>query len=106
MNKSFAASVREDVRLCILQVLAKDLGQSLNHAMMRLAVESAAGHSLTEDEIKDHFAWLENRGLVKTEVVGRYTVATLRREGLLVVQGARREDGIRLPDVDERADYL
>lgn len=106
MSKSFAATVREDVRLAILQILARDLGQSCNHVVMRNAIEAATAHSLTEDEIRAHYAWLEDRGLVKTEAVGRYTVAMLDRKGLLVVQGKERVDGVRLPDVDERADYL
>lgn len=104
--KSFAATVREDVRLTILQILAKDIGQSCNHAIMRNAIEAATAHSLTEDDVKDHFAWLENRGLVKTEALERYMMAALGRDGRLVVQGKKRVDGIRLPDIDERKDYL
>ncbi|MBE0529523.1 MAG: ArsR family transcriptional regulator [Rhodospirillales bacterium] len=106
MTKSFAASVREDVRLAILQILARDLGQSCNHVIMRDAIEAAMAHSLTEDEIREHFAWLENQGLIRTEAIGRYVVATLHRKGRLVVQGRERVEGVRLPDVDERADYL
>lgn len=106
MNTSFAARVRADVRLAILQLLAADLGQSLNHVIMRDAIDSATAHSLTETEIREHFAWLEDRKLIRTEELDRFQIAILADRGLKVVQGKERVEGIRIPSADERAKYF
>lgn len=106
MTTSFDARVRADVRLAILQILAGDLGYSLNHAMMRDAVDRATAHSLTEEQVKEHFAWLEDRALVKTEELERYQIATLTDRGLKIVQGKERVEGIRLPTPGERIKHL
>ena len=106
MTKSYPAMVRSHVRLSVLQILASDLGHSMNHEIMRDALEMATAHSLTEDEVKAHFAWLEDRRLITTEELERYRMAVLSDRGLKLVQGKERVEGVRLPSVDEREKYL
>ncbi len=99
---SLAASIRSMVRLVVLQLLAADLGYSQNHAVIRLALVSHAAQSLTDAEVKAHLSWLEDRGLVTTEVVGPYTVAKLTDQGLKVARGDEVVDGIDRPRPSDR----
>lgn len=94
---SFAARLRADARLAILRILAQDPGYSHNHSVLRDAVEFGTAITLSEDEIKDHLAWLENEALVETEIVGRFTLAKLTDKGLSVAEGKTRIDGISRP---------
>lgn len=99
---SLAASLRSMVRLVILQLLAADLGYSQNHAVLRLALESHAAQSLTEAAVKEHLSWLEDRDLVRTEVVGPYVLATLTDLGLKVARGEDVVDGVDRPRPSDR----
>jgi len=106
MTPSYPSRVRADVRLAILQALAEDLGHSMNNGVMRDAIEVKTAHSLTEDEIKEHFAWLEERGLARTEELDRFQMAVLTDRGMKIVQGKERIEGVRLPSVEERGAFL
>lgn len=99
--ESIAAKVRADVRLAILQILARELGYSHNHEVLRAAVDVMTAISVTDDDIKAHLAWLENQGLVTTEVLGRRVKAQLTDEGLKVAQGRRVVDGVTRPQPSE-----
>lgn len=97
MTESFAARVRADARLAMLQILASDLGYSLNHIILRAALDRLTAITLTEDEVKTHLGWLEDRELVTTEIVNRFTLAKLTDAGLSVARGSATVEGISRP---------
>ena len=99
--QSLAARMRADTRLAILQILAKDLHFSQNHEILRTAVDTATAISLTEADIKEHLAWLENQELVSTEIVGRYVTAKLTGKGLKVGGGEEIAEGVSRPSPDD-----
>lgn len=91
---SFAEKVRLEARRKLIEILAADAGYSANHRILRAALERAAAISQTETEIKNHIAWLEDQGLVRTETVGPLTLAHLTDKGLSVAEGAEIVPGI------------
>ena len=97
---SLAARVRADARLGILELLAEDRGYSLNHAILRTAVDRLSAITLTEDEVKAHLAWLEDRGLVITEAVPPYVLARLTDRGLAAARGETLIEGVSRPRPD------
>lgn len=100
---SLAADIRAMVRLGILRLLGADMGYSQNHVIIRRGLERYAAQSLTESETKAHLAWLEDRGLVTTEVVGRYVAARLTNLGLAVSRGEEIMEGVERPQPDDPA---
>ena len=95
-----AAKMRADARLAILELLAEDPGYSLNHVILRDAVDRLTAITLSEAEIKAHIAWLEDRGLVTAEEAPPYVLARLTDAGLEVARGHRTVEGVsrRRPD--------
>lgn len=98
---SIAAAIRAMVRRQILRLLAADAGYSQNHAIIRRALESATAQSLTESEVRAHLSWLEDQGLVNTEIVGPYVLAKLTDRGLTVARGEEHVDGVERPRPSE-----
>lgn len=93
----FKAKLRADVRRTILQLLAGDLGYSHNHEVLRNAIDHAEAVTLTETEIKDHLAWLEDAGLITTETNAHYVIATIAPKGLKVAEGKEVVEGVSRP---------
>ena len=94
---SFRDELAALIRLEILIILSKDRGGSLNHEMMRLALEHHAAHSLTNDQVRTEFLWLESQGLVRVEEVGHYLKATLLHLGRQYLARGAVVDGIAPP---------
>ena len=94
---SFAAMVRADARLAILRTLHADPGYSQNHTLLARAVDHATGITMMDRDIRDHLAWLEDRKLVSTEVVGHLVIAKLTRQGGLVAGGMDIVEGVSRP---------
>lgn len=94
---SLAARMRADARLSILQILSEDLGYSVNHSILRDAVDIATAITMTDDDIVAHLGWLENEKLVTTEVRGPYTLAKLTDAGLAVAKGRSVREGVSRP---------
>lgn len=94
---SFQARIRADARLTMLQILSKDQGFSMNHELLGRYVDHLTAITLKEAEVKAHLAWLEDQGLVTTEIVGPYVQAKLTDLGLKVAQGAESAEGVSRP---------
>ena len=97
---SLAARVRADARLGILELLAEDRGYSLNHLILRAALDRLTAITLTDEEVKTHLGWLEDRGLVTTEEVPPYVLAKLTDRGLAVARGEGVVEGVSRPRPD------
>ena len=89
--------MRADARRAILQILAQDSGYSCNDAILRTAVDRATAITLTAQEIRDHLAWLEDRGAVTTESVPPYILAKLTDRGMELARGHETMDGVSRP---------
>ena len=94
---SLPARVRADARLAILRALAEDPGYSVNHSILRDVVDVTTAITLSEDEIKEHLAWLENIELLTTDFAGPFTLAKLTSKGLSVAGGKDQVDGVSRP---------
>jgi hypothetical protein len=101
---SLAERVRQDVHLAILQILAECTGYTQNHSILRIAVESAVGTSVTVSEICARLAWLENNALITTEHInsglGDFVKAKLTDKGLSVAAGEDVCHGVSRPAPD------
>lgn len=89
--------VRADARRAILQLLAEDRGYSMNDAILRSAVDRLTAVTLSPSEMREHLAWLEDRGAVTTERVPPYVLAKLTDKGLALAQGHETLDGVSRP---------
>lgn len=94
---SFAEKFQADVRLAILQILAKDLGYATNHEVMASALWYFRAYSLTDDQVKTHFQWLADQGLVGVETVERFTLAKLTDLGRGAAKGRATIPGVARP---------
>ena len=89
--------MRRDARRTILQALAEDRGYSLNHVMLRSIVDRLTAITLDEDQVRQHLAWLEDRGAVTTESVPPFTLAKLTDYGLSLARGHVTLEGVSRP---------
>lgn len=94
---SIAELMRRDARRTILQALAEDRGYSLNHVMLRRVVDRLTAITLDEDQVREHLAWLEDRGAVTTETVPPFTIAKLTDYGLSLAEGHATLEGVSRP---------
>lgn len=76
----FRTHLTEDLRLCLLRVLAEAPGASANASVLHSAVQ-ALGHAVTREQVLQALGYLEGLAAVATEQVGRVTVAALREAG-------------------------
>ena len=93
---AFADLVAEDQRLRILQLLTEAEGYDLNIHILRDAL-ARVGHRPSADRLRGELAWLEEQGLVATEMVGSIVVATATARGLDAAQGRARVPGVKRP---------
>ena len=99
---SISELMRADARRTILQLLAQDRGYSMNDAILRRAVDRLTAVTLSASEIREHLAWLEDRGAVTTESVPPYVLATLTDKGLALAEGAETIAGVSRPLPSQR----
>ena len=97
---SLRARMRADARLAALQILAQDKGYSANHDILRLGIDKATAITLSADEVRDMMSWLEDAGLVTTEVVAPFVIAKLTNKGLEAARGQVEVDGVSKPPPD------
>lgn len=90
----------QDRRLALLQVLAQG-GGTANDRMLMSVVERL-GHRPSSDLLTTELAWLAEQGLIETEQVETFTVATITRRGEDVAAGRATVPGVRRPRADER----
>ncbi len=94
----FADKLKHEIRLAILQILAKDPGYSLNHEVLATALHHLRAHSLTDDQVKAELQWLADLGLVEIEQVDRFTIAKLTHLGKRAAVGRATIPGVARPD--------
>lgn len=87
----------EEIRLTILQFLKADPGYSINHRIMAMMLDENRAYSLTEDQVKTHFQWLEEQDCVTIETVGAFTSARLTDTGLAAASNRKHIPGIARP---------
>ena len=88
---------RANVHRTILDALALNGGQRVNHLVLRSVVEDVDGLALDADEVREHLSWLEDRGAVATEQLPPFTIATLTDYGLALAEGRASLDGVGRP---------
>lgn len=94
---SFAQHLAEDRRLVILRLLADQHGYALNESTLQTALEAFA-HAVSRDTVRADAAWLEEVGLVTTELVaGKTLVVTITTRGVDVARGRSIVPGVKRP---------
>ncbi|CAA0111651.1 Uncharacterised protein [BD1-7 clade bacterium] len=87
--------VIEDQRLVILRTL-EETNHSANDSIMQ-KVLSQYGHNVTRDQIKSHYAWLQEQGLIRVETIASTHVAHLTSRGHDIAQGRGHVPGVGKP---------
>ncbi len=80
MSGDYQRIVTEDLRLCILRVLAQDQDNQVNSSIIQTAVD-VYGHRYDRDRIHTELNWLSEQGAVETETMASVVVATLTQRG-------------------------
>lgn len=94
---SFADLLAEDRRLVLLRCLDGADYQVLNEHVLQTAL-AHLGHQVGRDVLRADLVWLEERRMIKREIVadGALWLARLRAEGEEVARG-RTHPGIKRP---------
>lgn len=100
MNK-FSDILTEDRRLVILRALAQDLGYSHNESILQSILERY-GHHVSRSLVRTDLAWLEEQGLVRLDMVGETTIATVTDRGADVAHGRALAPGVKRPNPGEQ----
>ena len=88
--------MNEHQRLSILHALAAMDNYSANNAIVQ-SICAQYGNQMTSDKVATHFAWLNEQGLVTTQQLGDYTIATLTKRGSEVERGLASQPGVKRP---------
>lgn len=80
------------VRRAILDFL-EDVGGEFNDDVLALEL-NALGHRIARRDVRDQLDWLAGCGLIQTEMLGPYVVATILPDGRDVATGRLRVDGV------------
>ena len=97
---AFAETLRQDLRLQILRVLALAPGRSVNNTILRMALDNV-GHRRSAATVQAALQHLVDVGAVATQAVGPLTVATLTQAGLDAAEGRSSLPGVRQPQPGE-----
>lgn len=82
----YGDALAADARLKILQLLRRAGEQPLNHEVVRLALETMSIR-MTNEQVRNEFAWLAEMGTVTVMPVAHLTVASLTERGDDVARG-------------------
>lgn len=94
---SFKQLIIEDIRLCILRLLAEDQGYSHNTSILQTAL-GRLGHTVTRDQVETNVAWLNDQGYLTTNIPTEgVTVAKITQAGLDVAAGRTTVPGVKRP---------
>ena len=92
---------RDDLRLAILQVLAKENGYTAHQGTIKDRLKEC-GIIVTRDQLQVEFCWLDKTAeCVVDQVNDGVHIVTLTGDGFEVVEGALTVTGIRKPRPDE-----
>lgn len=93
---TYAALIREDIRLSILRALNEDADYSHNESILK-GVLGAVGHKISSDRLRTELGWLAEQNLITTEDVAGLTVARLTDRGQDAATGAAVVPGVKRP---------
>lgn len=94
--KSFAQTLAEDRRLCLLKLLEQAPGYEANGYLLQAALPQF-GHESSLDAVKGDLAWLAEQQLVSVKELGGVTIATLTQRGADVADGRAVVPGVKKP---------
>ncbi len=93
---SLAHLISGNIRLILLRAMEEAPGYKLNESILHTVV-GRFGHNVSRDVIKTELAWLREQGLITTEDVIGYYVATLTQRGADVAAGRATVPGVERP---------
>jgi len=94
---NFDEIMREDQRLVLLRLLARQTQYKANSSVLTAAMDNL-GHSISRDQVKTHLRWLEEQGLVAIEEpIDGLLVAKLTERGQDVACGNAVVHGVKKP---------
>lgn len=93
---SLSTLISGNIRLILLRAMEEAPGYSLNESILHTVV-GRFGHNVSRDLIKTELAWLREQGLISTETVVGYYVATLTTRGADVATGRSTIPGVERP---------
>jgi molybdopterin/thiamine biosynthesis adenylyltransferase len=97
MTREIVAERRtEDRRLVVLRLLAQTPGYEAGETVMHLALQDF-GHSVSHDQVRTDFAWLQEQGLVATSEIGALMFARVTERGQDVALGCATVPGVKRP---------
>lgn len=90
----YAEELREHARLAILRML-EDAPRYTSNASIMTDLLPRFGISYTRDQVVAQLSWLEEQGLLTTESLNGFVVATATVRGVEVAQGIARHPGVQ-----------
>jgi len=93
---SLSTLISGNIRLILLRSMEEAPGYSLNESILHTVV-GRFGHNVSRDVIKTELSWLREQGLISTEEVVGYYVATLTTRGADVATGRSSVPGVERP---------
>ena len=93
---SLSTLISGNIRLILLRSMEEAPGYSLNESILHTVV-GRFGHNVSRDVIKTELSWLREQGLISTEEVVGYYVATLTPRGADVATGRSSVPGVERP---------
>ena len=91
---SYAEELREHARLAILRML-EDAPRYTSNASIMTDLLPRFGINYTRDQVLGELSWLAEQGLLTTESVNGFVVATATVRGVEVAQGIARHHGVQ-----------
>ena len=93
---SLSTLISGNIRLILLRSMEEAPGYSLNESILHTVV-GRFGLNVSRDVIKTELSWLREQGLIRTEEVVGYYVATLTTRGADVATGRSSIPGVERP---------
>ena len=93
---SYSDAIAADIRLRILQQLAKAPQYTLPVAPLRTSLNEY-GHDLAADRMNTELSWLDEQGLLMLRPVGATSIVVLSMRGEDVAAGRSQVPGVARP---------
>ncbi len=93
---SLETLISSNIRLILLRAMEEAPGYSLNESILHTVVNKF-GHNVNRDRIKTELSWLREQGLISTEEVVGYYIATLTTRGADIATGRSTIPGVERP---------
>ncbi|WP_445945477.1 VpaChn25_0724 family phage protein [Shewanella sp.] len=92
--------INEHQRLVVLRLLTEAGAFALNESILQDGL-IAYGLDISRDTLLTQLAWLNEQGLINTDLVGKVTTATLTGRGQDVATGRALVPGVKRPRAGE-----